>query len=476
MKDRYIEISEKFLAMESRLSGKNLRFLGFNVWELVRVRVGKDINRQILNLAPEFSSAKKEKSTYQDFWVHFGNFKNNLRVLVRKQPLLIIGHGRRKFFEGLWWDIYVDPLLDHTKKFTNLIEPPFKGSHFEPAKNAPIGKLDDSVNLLFRYLAAFLVKSLFLFNQRKILPVLDEWQNCIDKTFGIEINFIKIFRRTFISICTQYLVAKFWIFFLKPKMLGLVVSYGKEGWIKAANEAFLPTFELQHGLLTKQHLGYHFPETAKTLFPDYFLSFGHEWNLGAKIPIRGIECIVETGNPWLHFWKERNIKTATAPIVTIISQGTIGPKLAEFIVNTKILFDQSQTESSVRFIYKLHPGEIEQWEKNYSHLKDYGVEVISDNTASLETLLVNSQVTIGVYSTALLEAIDFGSLVGIANVHGYEMWSSLFESGRMQFLSTPEMAAEWIIKSLSHKRESGSSNGDVSPAQKQATFIKKLLD
>jgi CDP-glycerol glycerophosphotransferase (TagB/SpsB family) len=107
----------------------------------------------------------------------------------------------------------------------------------------------------------------------------------------------------------------------------------------------------------------------------------------------------------------------------IISQGTIGKKLSEFIWDCKEVFLDYQVT------FKLHPGEYERWKTDYpelvklSELENF--TVIDNSNTNLYKFMAESEYAIGVYSTAVYEALSFDCKVLLVDLPGIEYLEDL---------------------------------------------------
>ncbi|MFW6008570.1 MAG: hypothetical protein ACOCP8_04815, partial [archaeon] len=113
--------------------------------------------------------------------------------------------------------------------------------------------------------------------------------------------------------------------------------------------------------------------------------------------------------------------------IVIISQGSIGDKLA------KVIFHNWDILKDFEILYKLHPGEFDKW-KDYPYLKKLNnrnnIEIYKD--ADLYELLAESRYQIGVYSTAIYEGIAFKCKTLLANLPGIEYMEDLINTYNIQ--------------------------------------------
>lgn len=184
----------------------------------------------------------------------------------------------------------------------------------------------------------------------------------------------------------------------------IVSSYGLEPIIAAAHSQKIEVIEIQHGTISKYHLGYSFPNNSKVpYFPDKLLLFGKFWRDITPFP----ECIIEyVGFPYL----ELNIKKYKNSVkakntVLFVSQGTIGCELL------RIAFDFAKENKCYTVWYKLHPSEYSSWEVLYPILHEAvklcNFTLLKNNEADLYEVLSKSEFQVGVSSTVLYEGLAF---------------------------------------------------------------------
>jgi hypothetical protein len=158
------------------------------------------------------------------------------------------------------------------------------------------------------------------------------------------------------------------------------------------------------GVINKYHAGYNYPSGISydhIKFPDYFLTFGDYWQKGINFPIDKNK-IISAGYPFLEMQQKRYKNLRRKNQVVFISQGSIGDKLSKVAVKLA-----NRIDSKYEILYKLHPGEIKRWKKEYPWLIDRNIKVMADEIP-LYKVLAESKVQVGVNSTALFEGIAMG--------------------------------------------------------------------
>ena len=216
-----------------------------------------------------------------------------------------------------------------------------------------------------------------------------------------------------------------------PKVMVVECSYDKHTLIEAAHRKAVPVVELQHGVVSRHHFGYHFPPQSgiPAVFPDWFLAWGDYWKTAAAYPMEA-HRIVATGFP--RFDRERRGVEYLQPSDTILflSQTMLGDVLSRFAAELADLGFRD------RIVYRLHPLEVTGWQDRYPWLVDAGVRV-SGPEVPLYRELRTATIHVGTFSTALFEGLGLGATLYLVEAPGIEYMTDLIEGGRATLTRTP---------------------------------------
>lgn len=436
------QIAEKIKLFESEYGvlskekyGRDARL----VWESSRFEVGNCIAKQLglygtAHTPPmNFRKLSFFKLSVFSLKVLFNSIFHGWLFAPRNREYLVFCHTRRiKSAEGVYEEIYTDEIVKELgRDKCTIIERPENWAHRDPVPNPR--KFDD-LTLLLTYLLKPLVNKKDHTFLHELIKDLDKF---IENEFSVTIDTSKLFNRA-ADILTRYQIGyRFMLKYLKPKKVLMVVSYGLESLTLAAKNLGIPTFEIQHGIITDYHLGYSVPENdSKISFPDKLLVFGQFWkdSVNFSIPKEKIEIL---GFP--HLQKTINLfsKIEKLDRVVILSQGTIGKNLSRFAVEFSDLYGKN-----IEVVYKLHPGEWGRWDAEYPWLKNAQeqgkINVVTGSSPSLYELFSSSKWQVGVYSTAIFEGLVFGCQTYLVNYPGIEYMDHLIKSGMAQVISTPQ--------------------------------------
>ncbi len=218
----------------------------------------------------------------------------------------------------------------------------------------------------------------------------------------------------------------------RPRRVYCVCAYdGLAPMIKAARDLGVQSVELQHGTMSRYHLGYSFPVRPRRrvleYFPDVFYSWGEPWERLIEMPIDR-ERVVAYGFPYFERQRSRYRGVVRSEReVLVLSQGAIGRQLAETILSEIDAFDGH------RIHYKLHPSEYTTWRESDTMVRlaqRPNVQVTTDG--DLHALMARCGTQIGVFSTALYEGLAFGCHTVLVDLPGREYMRDLVATGRTE--------------------------------------------
>jgi hypothetical protein len=424
-------LCENFLEMEADLGLLDETVAGVHFWERVRFFVHKRLLAS-LDISDETGGDDTGVSQY------LSGFKLLLRnaVEVERNPffasdadLLFYGKGRRKNLnDGLWWDIYIDPLLEGVNSSSVCLERPYNLSHSQPAKTDRLRYTD-----MILYTGTLLQKlgiTASVMDSESAL--LEQTESEIHSRFGVGIPLERMVRNDLARRRVRLPLYQRVLRGIDPEVAFLTSSYnGRETFVEACQAEGIPVVELQHGVITKYHMGYSYPYDNKNVFPDYFFSFGKYWSEAVDLPLPN-ENVIPIGYPFLEQRASEYQHVATKDQVLVISQPPYAGNLSRFAV---ALSESTAADETV--VYKLHPKEYADWEERYPHLVSSAVE-ISAGEPPLYELFAESQAQIGVDSTALYEGLRFGLNTYILNDAGSVQMEYLLSNGHATLVRAVE--------------------------------------
>lgn len=423
---------------------------GVKYWHMIRIEIYNEINRIKNDVEkPHFSNVyTSKKSIVQSKAKQLTNiFYRNPFLFLEQKDVLIFNHSRRVKQENLYKCLYTDPLIQNLDSNYYVYEVPYNEFHFRPVPEDKIKYTDLIIN---RYLAErvknkLVNKSLLPKQQQEeiteiILQLNSLFGVSLDSSFWINKISNKILYFNMAYDAYDKIIKK-----IQPKVIVQVVSYLNSRFVinKLAKEKGIPTIELQHGTMGKYHIAYNFLRNVDLdTFPDYLFTFGDFWKENTRLPIPD-ENVISIGWPFyenkLKEYK-KNSKTDRKRTILFVSQGSIGKELSRFALELEKKLDSKQ----YRIVYKLHPGEYEGWVTNYPWLKESKMEIIDNSSHDMHYYFAQSDIQIGVYSTALFEGLGYGLKTLIVNLYGAEHMESLYKAEYADLVDSVEEAQQII--------------------------------
>lgn len=197
-----------------------------------------------------------------------------------------------------------------------------------------------------------------------------------------------------------------WIRRLGLKCVVTVVHYSTRNQVlcAAARAEGVPVVELQHGTIVPTHAAYNLTAPDADYSPDYLFAWGRIWVENTRnYALRKCVCV---GFPLLEWMMRRYppVRGSGPRRIVFLSQGTIGAELSRRAVELAAVLPSDRFTVQ----YKLHPNESKSWRSLYPWLQDGKVEIVPGGDRSVYDMFGEASAVVGVYSTALIEALMWG--------------------------------------------------------------------
>ncbi|MBF8983796.1 hypothetical protein IZY60_09625 [Lutibacter sp. B2] len=445
-----MNITERIFKMENEMNLFECQICDVYFWKLIRLEIYENIMR-----VKESYGIAQNNTSFKVF-----EFMKNLPSLVlnislrswqlnfNRRDILVFRHGRKVFHKREYIDIYTkyieNELSEKNINFESIDFPAnltHKTNYNKQTSNV------ESPGLLMAFLHGLILKKIVIkktlsVEEKNIIYQLDKR---IYEEFGLKINLTNII----INAISKFKYRKKYFCKIlkrkKPKIIYITPHYNRHELISAANDLNIKTVEVQHGIITPYHLGYSFRGGQQIpYFPDRLILYGSLWSKITNIPI-GLNEIELRKFDYL-YEKKTSSMVDKANVITIVSQGTISKELFEFAI--------ALAKRMGNFIinYKLHPGEFLTWkEKKSVRDSPSNLKVVFDEV-SIHDLFAESTHVIGVYSTAVFEALYFECEIGILKIPGYEYMDYLYSNGYARLIANIEEAKDFLDnKNLSYE-------------------------
>jgi len=230
----------------------------------------------------------------------------------------------------------------------------------------------------------------------------------------------------------------------RPEVVYCVVAYsGLAPLVAAAREAGIRSVELQHGVISRYHLGYSYPgvDFAKlAYFADQLYSWGEPWDTLMDVPVPEARRVPYGFRYFEHEAARYRGLPREPRRIMVISQGTIGRELAQSVLR---LWPRLAS-AGCTLDYKLHPSEKARW-REYPALVELSKQpnVTIRTEGNLYDLMARCEWQLGVYSTALYEGHALGLKTALVRLPGIEYMNRWFERGTAIDARTLPEAIAW---------------------------------
>lgn len=427
------ELSERFFQFEQRHDLLNQRIWKVRYWEIFRF----SLHRQLLQKfdiyeqkgAPHPSSVKSAYRKIKAIAVSL--FRYN-PFFARPADILFFYLSRKvKREDGSFEEIYSEIFRRNCPKTTAALDLYISSSESKPIRTDNLLMVDGIV--LVANIAANLIRPLFFSIRRKIKEILKLATTEFNVSFEDQATILtkRLIAHRFSEALFKVMLRK-----IQPKVCVVVCAYDKMSFIGAAKKLGIPTIEIQHGTISRYHLGYSYPGAPGSLsyFPDYFFSFGTFWHSMADLPIPADRI-----RPIGFFELERKLEKdaeqkAERRSILIISQWISSERFVELAIRIADLLAEEK-----RTVYlKLHPSEGSDWRTRFPQLIRSRVIVIDSKGVDIYELFRTSEFQVGVFSTALYEGLAFGLKTILMNWPGVEYMEQVLQRQLASLASSAE--------------------------------------
>lgn len=467
--NRFLEIEKKYSLYEQSIND-------VNYWNYSRVQIWNyEICARKLEL--QESHPMKRAGVGERIKVAAQLIKNSIWRGKKgtQTDILFLAHERRTKIDGIYQCIYTEPLAESVPNSV-ILDMPFEYKHLRPESKLKryyadyiliVGNIYYQIHKFFKTKH---YKATLSQLQKQMKEPLKELSNSYQCKFSEE-KVYRVLHRKLLVVERERKLYDRLLQKIQPKLIVEVVYYGMHGMMlnELAKLHGIPTIELQHGTMHKEHAAYqiYWDEIIPQL-PDKIFLFSDFWKKQIRVPIADDNLIV-TGFPYFEKNRSRyndNSTVRTGKTILFISQGTIGDKLSRLAVEIadKLL------PQGYRIIYKLHPAEISMWESNYPYLKNTGIEVVGGESRNIYECFVECDIQVGVYSTAIYEGLGFGLRTFIYNIGHADTLYELAEEGYAQIINN----SNEFIKALGE--ENAVKKGDLFWSDDALYKMKRALE
>lgn len=419
------DLSNLFFHLEEKYKLIDLKIDDVLVWQCIRYKLFILIATKIFNLGP---AHERQSSLARKIITSIMNGVRSPSIFEEPHDIVIFPHTRTSLVDGKYIDIYTyyleQDLISKDKDFCVLQ----RAGNDKKAYNTPVGensKYLDDIIILSRLLKIFIRPKMSQINEITYLL-----SNEIKKLFNIDIDLKRLFKNTIKDFKASYILYAKLFKKIRPKQIYIVVSYEYPSLVKAAKDFGVEVIELQHGAISKYHLGYSYGLVRSIdYFPDKFLAWNEFWKNINALPLAKEDISIYPFKYQINTIRNYKYINQIKNQVVVISQGTITDQLAKIILDNFDFFKDKNIK------YKLHPGEYTSYKRSYhltQLLKKENIELVKNN--NIYDLFASSEYQVGAYSTAIFEGIEFGLKTILCSTMFSEYMEELIESKKVYMI------------------------------------------
>ncbi|MEY2635179.1 MAG: hypothetical protein RIS75_1119 [Actinomycetota bacterium] len=438
---RYVEeVCEEIWRLEDKFKLLDLNVIGVNVWPLIRMPV---YYRTATACGffdephPGVVVEEAEALTHvnDEFWEKFVSVREfSVGKLMRSWFSrryfgrdVVVTHGRKQ--NGV--DIYTEQVIKEAGALAAVFDRTPSEDSVYP----------DLLSFRWRFNRIFSQPKIETFDNSVLQPIYDAISE-IETKFHVDLSKLRasIPNRIILNARQQQHYVRLFKA-LSTKRLFITNSYFSTSLIAAAKSCNVRVIELQHGFISKFHMGYSYPgKKASPVLPDEMWCFGQFWvddtHLHRHLKTRII------GAPYVHHLAELEAAPRTdSHRIVVTSQGAIGQHLLPIAVEIARNFHASEV------VFRLHPSEkLEDMQDLLTRTQKSVPANFSLNatTPNIFALMKSADVIVGVFSTTLLEGMALGARTMIVALPGYEYMDAIVGRGDVSIAMRPDEVVDAI--------------------------------
>jgi hypothetical protein len=388
---------------------------GTKIWNLVRVILCFYIQKQDGGIEAEEISSK----------TLFYLLKEGFSPLNLSNKEIDIcgfsGTESRKFRNGKFYDIYMDPLYDVIDCDFYVFEWPTSQGYRRNYRKNIYSKNYTQMHIPI-FSKAFLNIGIYKLLQRKGFSIESEstLREIIEyfskKTL---LNENKLSRYVDDAIAVFFNMKGFFVKNLhkiSPKAVLIRCGYGRfhMALSQACKELNIPSIELQHGIITKYNVGYVKTTVSENrdCVPDYIFTYGDIFsNIIKNGNLFTHDKVFTTGFPYIEEIIEsppsindrlKDFISKFSINILLTSQWPVADEIKNFVLD--ILKELKKSKQNVGIVFKPHPRD---W-RDYSDMEKSENIFITDKYDDVYEILKVIDIHSTVYSTSGLESLAFG--------------------------------------------------------------------
>lgn len=445
----YAELCKKFCEIEREYGLFDIEYEGAGYWKYARYYVYRVLLNKLYGIhTPWMEGENVAQVPKYNYW--FQRFTDlvfhNIRT-AKEKDILLFTFNRRVKRDGKYVSPVSDEIALNLKRSSCVVELPGNGGYLRPApirnikyfdlwsRVAKVKKHDTNLLQIGRLRKQVLAP---FEEELKIKFTREEKYRLV-----LNINFIITNHKALIDNYVQ-VIRK-----VNPKLVLVHSSYIGEWMIlvEALKQLRIPSVEILHGYIDDNYLPYNYAERCMhEAQPDYILAYSQiqkeqvHWGIPEdRVRVVGFpEGEKRSAQLLAEVKKEKKRKR-----ITFIS--SMQEQIVKYI--NKLAATRSFDEYEI--VFKLHPNEYAVWRNIYNDLSER-VQVIADNERDVHYYLANSDIVIGINSTALFEASFYPVDIFILKEESCQNMDILLKAGGAELVEDEE---DLLFKIINRGRE-----------------------
>jgi hypothetical protein len=397
---KYFNGIKRFDDLVKNSNLENKKIFGIKVYPLIR----RNITSKYLYESKSISSSNHKEIKLRDFYLLsigiLSSFMSLLKIIgMKNKKFLFLGFSRRVIEDNKAVDKFHDPLINTLNHDDCLMfERPFKLAH-NTNRITKCDLVDIDFIIYLSILFSVILSPAFMFLYRK-----DIYRVKQSLHFSFGKKMLSSFELSSTILRFQLEKLFFDLIFKKLKITKLVLT---SRWLHypaifSARNNGIETIELQHGSILNNNLFYRSFDEGN-FYVDHMFTFSEYWNDRDW----NVEKVTDIGSGFSNL-VDTHKNLGTDKKILIISQPEMQNQL---IYDLSLLADANK---NMDFYIKLHPQDLDGFQRRYAALLKFNNIVFLDSTLlDLKILLLKFPLVLGYNSTVLFEAYHLGTSVGL---------------------------------------------------------------
>ena len=264
-----MKIRNQIKRIETNYDVESIKFEDIQIWLEIRNRFFSKLTSQ--------KESNLELTNTKILSLLFSSLHGFFNWFIKYDYWYISDTENRRIIDGKYFDRLMDYPLKALDKGLIIELPLFK--HFRSQKTASKYLVSKALLIILEKFYSLVFLNNYKIENYKLLQL-------ILKEEKITLDVVSISKK----MIAQYKVMKMILNFNSPKTVFLNPSYTNYGYIKAFKELNIKVYEMQHGVINKNHYGYNtFAKFDNIYKPDKLLTYG----------LSEIDTFKDNGNTWI---------------------------------------------------------------------------------------------------------------------------------------------------------------------------------